>query len=266
MTDINTLHMDIQGQGDTLVMLHGWGMHSGIWHDLAAALSGHFRVVCIDLPGHGHSPALCPLELEAVSQQILSQVPGASHWLGWSLGASIVMNLAAMAPARVKSMTLLSANPRFVSNQHWLHGIDAQVLARFAKDLQLDYQKTLKKFIALQTLSSTRAGASLKQLCDQLFAAGEPDRDALRQGLGILMHADLRPALQQNDRPCLLVLGERDQLVPVSVTEFYQQLPCRPQVEVIKGAGHASFLSHPQQVSGLVTRFINTHADNIVYG
>jgi pimeloyl-[acyl-carrier protein] methyl ester esterase len=241
-------------------------MHSGIWRDLAASLSGHFRVVCIDLPGHGHSPALCPLELQAVSQQILSQIPHACHWLGWSLGASIVMNLAALAPTQVKSMSLISANPCFIRNEHWQHGVDAQIFATFAEDLQLDYQKTLKKFIALQTLSSDAARVSLKQLRDQLFEAGEPDTDALRQGLSILMHADLRSTMQQNDRPCLAVLGERDQLVPASITAFYQQLPCAPQIEICKGAGHAPFLSHPQQVADVVTHFFNSHADNKVYG
>jgi pimeloyl-[acyl-carrier protein] methyl ester esterase len=266
IADNNTLHMDVQGQGDTLVMLHGWGMHSGIWRDLVASLARHFRVVCIDLPGHGHSPALCPLELQAVSQQILSQVPHACHWLGWSLGASIVMNLVTLAPAQIKSMTLLSANPCFIRNEHWPHGIDARVFENFAEELQLDYQKTLKKFIALQTLSSDAAKVSLKQLRDQLFEAGKPDAEALRQGLGILMHADLRSTLQQNDRPCLVVLGERDQLVPASITAFYHQLACVPQIEICKGAGHAPFVSHPQQMADIVTHFCNAHADNTVYG
>ncbi len=265
-TDADVLHMDIQGQGDTVVLLHGWGMHSGIWAELVTTLAGHYRVVCIDLPGHGYSPAACPLTLSAVSEQILAQVTGACHWVGWSLGASVLMRLAAKAPAQVKSMILMAANPCFVAKDDWRHGIEANIFSTFAVDLQQNYEKTLRQFIALQTLGSDDGKASLKQLREQLFAAGEPDIDTLMQGLDILMHADLRAELQANECPSLVVLGERDQLVPVSVSAFYQTLSCRAQIETIKGAGHAPFLSHPQRTAERCLHFISTQAGKAVNG
>ena len=255
-SDAGALHMDIRGHGETLVMLHGWGMHTGIWRELADDLSMHFRVVCIDLPGHGRSSAVCPLQLEAVARQVLLQVSMDCHWFGWSMGASILMQLMAMAPGQVKSMTLLAANPAFVRQQQWSHGIDAQVLAAFADDLQADYKKTLQKFIALQTLGSAQAREALKQLRAQIFEVSAPRPQALLQGLDILLQGDLRAVMEQSDRPCLVILGERDQLVPVSIADFYRALACRPQVEVIAGAGHAPFLTHRRQVKDMILGFI----------
>ncbi len=252
-----SLKMYVQGDGETLVMLHGWGMHSGIWHELAASLAAHFKVVCIDLPGHGYSSMECPLELNALGEQILAQVPDACHWLGWSLGGSVLMNLAALAPERIKSMALIAANPRFVRDTDWLHGVDAGLLLQFARDLEQDLRKTLKRFIALQTLHSQAPGAMLKQLREQLFEAGNPDAIALRQGLDILLHSDLREAMERLCRPCMILLGERDQLVPATVADYYNDLPCRPQVVTIAGAGHAPFLSHPEPVATALTDYFS---------
>ena len=260
----NNLYMDVRGQGETIVMLHGWGMHSGILNGLSSVLSKHFKVISIDLPGHGYSSTQCPLTLQAVGEQILSQIDTDCHWLGWSLGGSIVMNLAAMAPERFRSMTLLSANPCFVSQEQWPHGINASVFSGFVEDLQQDYQKTLKKFLALQTLSSEGGAATLKQLRQQLFAAGEPDQMALRQGLDILIQTDLRSSLENNQIPGLILLGERDQLVPVSIAAYYQSLPGHPQVNIIANAGHAPFLSHPESTAALISDFIQQQCHDVV--
>ena len=264
MMEQGHLAMDVRGEGETIVLLHGWGLHSGIWGEFVDALSDQFRVVCIDLPGHGHSAAVCPLSLDAVVDKILAQVHGPAHWLGWSLGGSIVMHLMARAPERVKSLVLLSASPAFVSQPGWQHGIQASVLTRFAQDLQDDYKKTLQRFLALQTLSSQAARLTLRQLREVLLERGEPDAEALRQGLDILMLADLRDGLLGSQKPCLVVLGQHDQLVPASVEEFYRTLPCRPQVAMIDGAGHAPFLSHPARTLEFILPFItaNSGLDN----
>ena len=49
------MHITVRGQGPDLVMLHGWSMHSAVWHDLADALASRFTLHLVDLPGHGQS-------------------------------------------------------------------------------------------------------------------------------------------------------------------------------------------------------------------
>ena len=50
-----SLHVEVTGQGKPLVMLHGWGMHGGIWGDTVRRLAQDFEVHNVDLPGHGAS-------------------------------------------------------------------------------------------------------------------------------------------------------------------------------------------------------------------
>ncbi|KAB2856246.1 MAG: alpha/beta fold hydrolase, partial [Anaerolineae bacterium] len=51
------LYRHTVGSGPDVVLLHGWGMHSGVWEDVVEALLDHHRVAVFDLPGHGYSRA-----------------------------------------------------------------------------------------------------------------------------------------------------------------------------------------------------------------
>ena len=79
------IHQQSLGQGPTIVLVHGWAMHSGIWKDFAEKLAQHHRVICLDLPGHGQSEALEDFNLADISAALVAAVPeGQFCWLGWS--------------------------------------------------------------------------------------------------------------------------------------------------------------------------------------
>jgi pimeloyl-[acyl-carrier protein] methyl ester esterase len=46
-----SLHVETVGSGDDVVLIHGWGMHGGVWSDVRDALAAHYRVHVVDLPG-----------------------------------------------------------------------------------------------------------------------------------------------------------------------------------------------------------------------
>lgn len=50
-----SLHVEIQGSGEPLILLHGWGWHGGVWQAAAEQLSQYNQVLSIDLPGYGYS-------------------------------------------------------------------------------------------------------------------------------------------------------------------------------------------------------------------
>jgi pimeloyl-[acyl-carrier protein] methyl ester esterase len=50
-----SLHVKQLGSGAPLLLIHGWGMHGGLWGRVAEQLAQHFRVLAVDLPGHGYS-------------------------------------------------------------------------------------------------------------------------------------------------------------------------------------------------------------------
>ena len=253
---VRELYSYAMGEGPEVVMLHGWGMHSGIWRELAEALAQDFRVTCVDLPGHGLSPRDLRLNVQDVIDALLEIQPQASHWIGWSLGGHILMQLAAQAPQCVQSLGLICSSPRYTKSPDWAFAMDAAILEQFASELEQNYQQTLLRFIALQTLSSSSAHATLKILRQRIRESDMPGIQALRDGLDILRHGDARSVLADLQCRTQVILGERDTIVPANIARYYRDIPAVQQVHTINGAGHAPFLSHPGSIYPLLRDFL----------
>ena len=117
-----SLHISVSGQGPNLILLHGWAMHSGIFAPLMPGLNRHFRVHCVDLPGHGGSAPLPQYSVGALAAAVAATLePDRSYRLiGHSLGAcAAVESVAAIValrervvPATLNTRRLDPALPR----------------------------------------------------------------------------------------------------------------------------------------------------------
>lgn len=249
------LHIEVVGEGPPLVLVHGWGLHGGVFAPLVDRLSGRYQLHLPDLPGHGHSRNdAMPLTLQACVAEILARTPPAA-WLGWSLGGLFALHAASISP-QVRGLALVAATPRFVRGQDWSHAVEASVFEQFGRDLQQDYRGTLERFLALDTIGSEHARAELRTLKENLYARGEPAPQALRQGLDLLRQTDLRAALPTLSIPSRWISGNRDRLVsPTAMREAAALTPGGRHVD-IAGGGHAPFLGHADRVAEEIRDFM----------
>ena len=249
------LHIETTGTGPALVLLHGWGLHGGVFAPLVDRLADRFTLHCVDLPGHGRSRGSgIPLQLESCVAHIASRTPPAV-WLGWSLGGLFALHAAATRPGHVRGLAMVCATPRFVRAADWTHAVDATVFAQFALDLQHDHRGTLERFIALDTLGSEHARAELRELRQALYAHGEPDAAALRDGLSLLETVDLRSVLPTLACPSLWMSGQRDRLVPSAGVEDAVRTARDATHLRIAGAAHAPLIGHADLVARAVGEF-----------
>lgn len=256
---MSKLYQRTVGAGKSIVLVHGWGMHSGVWNNFAEQLAQYYRVTCLDLPGHGYSAACDDLSLATISAALADTVEEKSCWLGWSLGASVVLDLAARYPERVSSVILLAGNPRFVQTAT---GIDAwpgmhnDIFTAFSQSLQQDRVAALKQFLILQSIGLSGAKSQLLQLKQRLAGCEFPCLNILQSGLALLQHSDLRATLAALDIPVLAIMAEKDALVPAALGHYL--LTCQPrlQLNLIENAGHAVFQSHADEVLEAVSRFM----------
>ncbi|QFY42502.1 pimeloyl-ACP methyl ester esterase BioH [Candidatus Methylospira mobilis] len=240
----SSIFRETLGAGVDVVMIHGWGMHSGVWRPFAQTLSPYCRVTLLDLPGHGASRAGADLSLDGIAQALLANAPERAHWLGWSLGATLALYIARHYPQRALSVTLLAGSARFTQAGHWPHAMEQAVFARFAQGLMDDYHATVLRFLGLQTWGLPNARLVLKQLQVTLAQRAEPDRRALMAGLIILRDIDLLEALPSLNMPLLVMLGGRDRLVPSEAGSAIAVLADQAEYCLIEGAGHIPFISH----------------------
>jgi pimeloyl-[acyl-carrier protein] methyl ester esterase len=251
------LHIKVTGVGRDLVLLHGWGMHGGVWAGVVPTLAQQFRVHAIDLPGYGDSAAITPYSLDAIAQRLVDVLPAQFDVCGWSLGGQLALTLAARYPARVQRLVTVGCNPCFVTRADWSHGVAPEVLQLFADSLAQDYAGTLKRFLALQVQGDATARAVLTQLRALLFARGQPSEAVLKAGLGILLNIDLRPLLGEIHQPTLVVHGAHDTLAPLAAGAWLADYLPDARFHAVRGASHAPFLSHSADFTAALTDFLH---------
>lgn len=245
---MTTIHREVCGEGRPLVMIHGWAMHSGVWREFARQLAKHRQVICLDLPGHGRSGSIDTFALPDIGKALLDAIPVRKFsLLGWSLGATVAIDMASRYQDRVESLCLLAGNPKFVQGYDW-PGVKFEVLDAFATLLTCDVRLTLMRFLALQVNGLADGKRLLQLMKDAMQECEPPPVKVLRYGLDTLEQSDLREDLKHLQCPVSVILGDRDKLIPPACGLAIKNLKPDINVHMLENAGHVPFLSHAPQL------------------
>jgi pimeloyl-[acyl-carrier protein] methyl ester esterase len=236
----NLLHLKTVGKGPPLVLVHGWGWHSGIWLPLVPYLSHKFQLFMPDLPGCGQSPLLTSsYTFATLVPYLLDILPPKAIWLGWSLGGLLAWWVAIHYPEKVSQLVTVATSPQFISEGDW-PGISLTTLERFSANLTSYPVETLNDFLHLQLRGSPKKQILLEALKPHLSYSNPA---ALAGGLDLLSNTNLRPDLDKMRVPSLHIFGSLDTLVPVKVVDHLQRLLPMGHCKIIPRAGHIPFLS-----------------------
>ena len=163
---MSRLYTEVRGSGPALVLLHGWGLNLRVWDGLTAALCDRFRIIAVDLPGHGRSvwvPERSSLAEQAAQiAATVGAITAEYSLLGWSLGGQMALQLAATADQAPDRLVLIAATPRLTAGPDWPHGPPPERLAAQAQGLETDYRRTVSDFLELQVRGS--AGSACARL------------------------------------------------------------------------------------------------------
>ena len=237
----------LEGQGDPVVLLHGWGASSQNLAGVAACLAPLFRVMSVDLPGFGWSQA--PLATWGIAdyadhvRQLLDEIRIAkAALLGHSFGGRVAIQLAACHPERVGPLILVASagvRPRRGPRYY----------ARVAT------AKALRRLSMLPGL----AGVGSRLLSRWQAKVGSRDYLAagrLRPTLVKVVNEDLTPALTSVQAPTLLLWGDQDQEVRRPAVEIMAARIPRARLKVFVGAGHFPFQDAPEAFCQAAKEFL----------
>ena len=244
---MKTLWWQTVGTGNChLVLLHGWGLNAEIWHCIREELASHFTLHLVDLPGFGRSRGFGAMSLDEMAQQVLDAAPQNAVWLGWSLGGLVASQIALSRPDRVKALVTVASSPCFSAQDAW-PGIKPEVLAGFQQQLSEDFQRTVERFLALQTMGTETARKDARTLKQTVLSLPMPEVEVLNGGLELLKTVDLRAPLASLTIPHLRIYGYLDGIVPRKVAPLLDGLWPNSESQIIAKAAHAPFISHPEE-------------------
>ncbi|KJY84109.1 pimelyl-ACP methyl ester esterase [Vibrio galatheae] len=258
-SNVKSLYWQSTGQGDDLVLLHGWGMNGAVWQQTVNELSQHFCVHVVDLPGFGHSHHTSFDTMDNLTEQVLRDAPDQAIWLGWSLGGLLATHIALNHPLRVKKLITVASSPKFAAERPW-RGIQPNVLSAFTEQLVEDFQLTIERFMALQAMGSPSARRDVKQLKQAVLSRPTPNPTSLLAGLQLLADLDYRSQLESLTVPMLRLYGRLDGLVPAKVASDVDALSPNSKSFIFPDSSHAPFMTELEAFCHQVQRFITSTA------
>ncbi|WMY96642.1 MAG: pimeloyl-ACP methyl ester esterase BioH [Arsenophonus sp.] len=253
---MNTFFWEKVGTGkQDIILLHGWGLNSEVWRTIVKEeLSANFCFHFVDLPGYGRNNMFPPLSLEEITETIWEKAPKNSIWLGWSLGGLIASMIALKHPKEISGLITVASSPCFVQKNNW-PGIKLIILQNFEKQLRMNFNTTIERFLEFQILDKNSVYEDINLLKSLILKQPLPSSNVLKKGLNILKKTDLRKSLLNFKRPFLRIYGDLDTLVPKKISSIIDKWLPESSSIIMKHAAHAPFISHPYNFIRLLIDF-----------
>lgn len=259
--------------GEPGMFVHGLGGASTNWTDLVALLAGTISAEALDLPGFGRSPASTQgyrlgVHVRAVIRRIEARGAGPVHLFGNSLGGAVSTVVAAERPDLVRTLTLVSPalpdlRPKRGSDPRLplllLPGLDRLARRQLARTPAEQRARAVLELCYADP--SAVHPQRLQEAVDEVRrrATLPHDGDAFTRSLRGLVGSYLvrgpRAVWAQAARvtaPTLLVWGEQDRLVDVSLAPRAARTIPDSRLLVLPGVGHVAQLERPQTVARAV--------------
>ncbi len=228
-----------------LVILHGWAVHSAIWYTVEEDLSEHFELHPIDLPGYGsRQNENGDINLDQLTDDVLSQAPKNAHWMGWSLGTMVAMSAALRQADRINSLTLFSPTPLFMRVGDWKHGITLPALENLQSRFHSDYATALKRFLLMQAGTDQVARSNAKATWHRLTQSPTPTKATLDAGLEILKTTDLRGSVGDISIPTQIIICQEDRVIPAAAGQALHEMISQSTLLELP-SGHAPMIEIP---------------------
>jgi len=258
------LRFDRRGSGPPLVLLHGFTGSALDMAPLADAFAGEFEVLSPDLPGHGGSPIAPGYGFDDAVSDLLATLEAAGHgracWLGYSLGARLVLACAARRPACAEALVLIGGRGGIAdaAERESRRQADEALAARIEND---GIEAFVDEWLAQPLFATQRAlGAAFLGEARRRRLANDPLRLAASlRALGPGAQPPLFDRLPRVTAPTLLVFGSLDRKFAAAADELAAGLPDAERCE-IAGAGHAAHLERPDQFMHAAREFLRASA------
>jgi pimeloyl-ACP methyl ester carboxylesterase len=239
------------GSGTPLVLLHGLMAHAGFFEG-QAALAAHFRIIAIDLRGHGasFSEESEPPSVERMAQDVAElaealDLEGAVG-VGWSLGATILWHvLDGPAARRFAGAVVVDMTARVKNDDEWDLGLSPEACEARSLAISDDFESFA--LTAGQAIFAQPVAPEHRKLADWAsLEFARNDSGAMASVWASLVRQDVRALLERIQHPTLIVHGGRSGLYGDDTAgHLVAALPHARAVR-FEHSGHAPHLEEPE--------------------
>jgi pimeloyl-ACP methyl ester carboxylesterase len=254
------LSYTLEGKGPNIVLIHGFLENALIWSDFSKKLSADFRVLSVDLPGHGNSELYeKPFTMCKYAQSVLD-IMNEEHiekafMIGHSMGGYVCMAFVENFPERLSAFCLFHSIPfadtdqKKDSRNELIKKLklgkkdeicDLHMINVFAKDTAKDFQSEIQT-----------ASMHAKEISTEgIIASIETMRD----------RKDRSKLLKNAMLPFLYVLGLKDSFIPNNILEFID-MPQKSEILRLEDSGHMGMIEEKEKSADAIRSFYKEYIE-----
>jgi pimeloyl-ACP methyl ester carboxylesterase len=248
-----------EGTGKVIVLLHGYLETLEIWGKFAKELAKLFRVIAIDVPGHGKSGKIAEVHsmdllAEAVDTVLSGLKIDQAFLVGHSMGGYVSMSYMVKFPGKVSGLCLFHSNP-FADSEEKKANRDREIdIVRQGKQ-EILFNTNVPKSFATDHLESMKAEVDKAK---EIATHCAPDGIiALLEGLKI--RPDRQDLLKETHLPILYILGKKDNYTDYNTMAAVASRSPRGEILTLEDSGHMGFIEEPGCCLETLKSFVNQH-------
>jgi pimeloyl-ACP methyl ester carboxylesterase len=256
--DITYLRSKEAVEGDTLVLIHGFGANKDNWTRLAKEFKGEFNVYAIDLPGHGDSSK--PLDIgyrfeDQVSylNQVLAELGVKQfHMMGNSMGGAITALYAATHPEQIQTAVLFDPAGIFEYESELVDRVldgDNPLIPKKKGDFDklLDFALEKRPFVPWPIFDVMEEKAIANREVNEVIFAAIRDTG---------FEPDFRDAITRIEAPVLVVWGKLDRVIDYRNADVFVDAIPNARKVLLDDIGHAPMVETPAESARLFREFL----------
>ncbi len=258
-SEVARIHYLEAGVGEPLLLIHSLGQSLYTWRNVFAELSDNYRVIAIDLPGHGYSSR--PDTFQYTADDFAFIFNGfldalnikSAHMVGFSIGAMYMMRFLSLYPKRVANCVAISPGGITEHMPALIHNLQKPMIATFARNLYTatDVRKLLTEcvsdpaliddYVVKQYYEPVSDGLAREAL---MYALRNYDQELIAEGLLPVEHE------------VLVLWGKNDRWHPPSGSVYFQSVLRAGRYYLVRNAGHLLQEEAPMKLLEILYSYI----------
>jgi pimeloyl-ACP methyl ester carboxylesterase len=243
------------GKGQPIVLLHGFTESQKIWNHFVSVLSQEFRVITVDLPGHGKSECVAEIHTMELQAEVVHAVLKKASvkkciMTGHSMGGYVTLAYASKYPKTLKGFCIFHSHCFADSIE------DREIRSRTIELVKKDKFGFVAKFIP-GLFPEEVQGKFGKKIDDLVREAEKMTKEGVIAALeGMKIRNDQTAFLASTKLPVLFILGLKDSKAPISRLWEMISLPAHSESLILRDVGHMGYIESPKVTLNAIQQFV----------
>jgi pimeloyl-ACP methyl ester carboxylesterase len=251
------IHYSDSGSGSVIVLIHGYLESSEVWNGFGEKLASKFRVISVDLPGHGLSDIYGKVHtmefMASAVKEILDNLRINKVILtGHSLGGYVTLAFLELFPGYLSGYCLFHSQP-LSDTPEAIEKRKREIAIVEAGKKDLMYPDNVIRMFASSNLEKySDAFQRSKDIASRI-----PGDGIIAVLNGMMIRPSRLSFMEEGRVPCLWILGSLDNYIPCDLIQTKIKLPSNALLFVLNNSGHMGFVEEEDKSVKIMNDFVN---------